>query len=87
MEEIKYIKMQLANTKVIFTPEELKAFFKAIAPLVEGECKQNGTYYKFVKTIEHATYEEQAYFNGERIETGKELAKKQGVKFECLKFD
>ena len=81
---MKYIKIQLANTEVIFTPEELKAFFKAIAPLVVGECKPNGTYYKFVKTIEHATYNEQLNltFRGTRLETGKELAEKQGIKFE-----
>jgi hypothetical protein len=82
MEEIKYIKIQLANTEVIFTPEELKAFFKAIAPLVEGECKPNGTYYKFVKTIEHATYTEQSYHTLTSLSTGKELAEKQGIKFE-----
>ena len=80
----KYITIKLANVEVIFTQDELKAFFKAIAPLVSSECKPNGTFYKFVKNIEHATYQEQLNLtlHGTRLETGKELAENQGIKFE-----
>jgi hypothetical protein len=84
MEEIKYITVKLANVEVIFIKDELKAFFNAIAPLVSGECKLNGTFYKFVKNIEHANYPEQLNLtlHGTRLETGKELAENQGIKFE-----
>jgi len=84
METIKYIKIKLANTEVIFTPEELKAFFEAVAPLVEGACKPNGTYYKFVKVIEYATYPEQENLTpiGNDLKTGKELAEGKGVIFD-----
>lgn len=80
----KYTKIQLANVEVIFTANELKAFFDAIAPLVEGECKPNGTFYKFVKNVEYATFPEQQYVtqNGNRLQTGKELAEARGTKFE-----
>ncbi len=84
MEEIKYITIKLANVDVIFTQDELKAFMNAIVPLVVGECKPNGTFYKFVKNIEHATYHERLNLTLEStcLETGKELAEKQGIKFE-----
>ncbi len=81
----KYTKIQLANVEVIFTANELKAFFDAIAPLVEGECKPNGTFYKFVKNVEYATFPEQQYVtfrNTRTLTTGKELAEARGIKFE-----